>query len=229
MFFLKKVIFILLCSSMQLFGQDRPIAISLGTVCPVAFVLREKNIRTVAYPFDWVVVPFYGLYRTLEHDFDNFILKKNLIVQIGPNFDGVVDTDTYFVFFHDFPILNDVSEQEDTVKTGKIIENFLDFYDDINNKYQRRISRFREALSSSEKVILIRYLATKEEAILLRDLIRSKYPLLDFTLVIITDNLEHKNWNEFQIENYYIPPANVWNCQSAEWLNVFYDTKLLSD
>lgn len=229
MFFLKKYLFILLCTSLHLFGQDRPIAISLGTACPVAFVLRDIGIRTVAYPFDWVAVPFKGLYRTIENDFDNFFIKKNLDFVMGPDFDGIIDTDTQFVFFHDFPIISDNPEQEDTVRSGKILENFLDFYDDINNKYQRRIFRFREALNSSEKVILIRYLATKEEAVLLRDLIQFKYPLLDFTIVIITDNLEHKNWNEYQIENYYIPPENIWNCYSVEWLNIFYDTKLVSE
>ncbi|MBA3817073.1 MAG: hypothetical protein H0X29_11260 [Parachlamydiaceae bacterium] len=222
----KKIILFLLLFKLQLYGQNTPIAISLGTVCPVAYVLRAQNIRTVAYPFDWVVVPFDGLYQTLEKDFSNFFQKKNLTMYVGPEFDGIIDVESNFVFFHDFPILNRI--RKDDVESGKIPSNFMDFYDEVYDKYLRRIYRFSNALNSFEKVILIRYLATKNEAILLRDLFLSKYPLLDFILVIINDDVENRiYWDENLILNYYMPPANLWNSNSEDWLNIFYETKLL--
>lgn len=215
-------------ATFNLYGQNKPITISLGTVCPIAYVLRDLKIRTVAYPFDWLAVPFDGLYKTLNEDFEHFFLKENLIITSTSELDGIMDLYTGITFFHDFPTKAHGILEEDSLESGKIVDNFLDYYDDARKKYNRRITRFQAALNSSQKVILIRYLSTKEEAILLRNLIQLKYPSLNFTLVIINDEKgDNSLWDELNIQRYFIPLQNIWNSKSLEWLYVLNDLNLL--
>jgi hypothetical protein len=79
--------------------------VPLGIDCSLANYFRDKNIRTEAYPFDWVV-SYHGIDILLENEFKNFF----------PN-EGENSTD-YIRFMHDkFP--------EDILKYKKRIDRFL--------------------------------------------------------------------------------------------------------
>ena len=88
--------------------------VSLGIDCSLANYFRDKNIRTEAYPFDWVV-SYYGLDILLENKFDNFF----------PN-EGESSTD-YIRFMHDsFP--------KDITKYERRIERIFKLIDSVDDE-----------------------------------------------------------------------------------------------
>jgi hypothetical protein len=210
--------------------EQEPVPISLGTHCVAAYMLNHHKIRTVSFPFDWLSTPFSALYSAIEDDFQNFFLKEHLLIPIEKP-SQVIDTKTGIVYTHDFPtkdVVNpDKRDGDDGYGVvGTIVDNFLDFYETINEKYLRRINRLREVLNSSRQVVFFRYECSYEEAVALRDLIKKKYPTLNFKLVII--NYYYSDpWNEELIQNYFMPAERAWDINGNEWLTIFREQNLV--
>ena len=51
---------------------------SLGSDCTVALHLRDKNLRKVAYPFDWCVTPMKSVIEMFDNGFEDFLKDDNL-------------------------------------------------------------------------------------------------------------------------------------------------------
>lgn len=181
----------------------KPVFISIGGWCVPALFLRQFKLREAAYPFDWLTTgsQFENLYKIIQNDFADFLHKENLYIDPrSPTY--VQDRATGFSIAHDFP----------TDRQHNIVPDYLDAYDTVKAKYDRRIKRFKDTLMSDGKVIFIRVDAqgqgTPQQAMLLRDLIISKYPHLDFVYIQLGYTDEYKTpWNIDHIKNYYIDPA----------------------
>lgn len=179
-------------------NADEPIIISLGARCGTASTLAILKIRTSAYPFDWLVSPFDSLCAALEDNFAHFLSNCH------PETEGIVDF-YGFHFNHDFPKDAPYKEALPSVK----------------QKYQRRIARFRNACLGPNKVIFIRAEEiSQNEAIILRDLLMRKYPLLDFTLLAINENESFERpWNLYKIKNV----CSFWN-EEMTWKRAILST-----
>lgn len=204
--------------------EEPPVGISIGGFCHLALGLKHHGIRKEAYPFDWVITPSESLIKVITEDFYNFFSFEHM--------QGVTNTYTGMGFVHDFPSLNDhyypdEMPQEENRSAPENNNEYVWNY----KKYMRRIERFKKVLSSNKKVILLRSPATKEEALIMRNLFISKYPLLNFTLVIVNhDPAIHEGpWNEERILNYYVPHDQFFKIEfnGPEWMQVFVDTKLI--
>lgn len=179
--------------------QNKPLFISLGSWCVPALIMRQFGLRHAAYPFDWNACgSFDDFYTNLKNDFKDFLLKENLVwTPAAPTI--VHDNGSKIAFFHDFPILGNGNHN--------IAPNFLDAYPSIKDKYNRRITRFRETLSSASPVIFIRIDAAgnRTQTIRLRDLIALQYPHLEFLIIQLGATAEYKQpWNLDRIINFYI-------------------------
>lgn len=215
------------------YASEKPIIISLGSNCHIASEFRWNGIRQEAYPFDWNLTPFQTLYRILEEDFALFLEEDLLFLR--SDLLGVVNSHYGIQFMHDFPnhnplvapnlqigLLDDYDMSENA-----ICANFLEYLGPIRDKYNRRIQRFRNALSGTEKVIFFRYHDdefTKDQALSLFSLIAAKYPNLDFTLVACTGSLNPiENWGIPRIKHYYT------GMNRELWANVFRACGVLED
>jgi hypothetical protein len=162
------------------------VAISLGGWCAVAYQLGEHGYRTVSYPFDWIVTPVSALLHLLKHDFDGFLDRGDLWRADGQTY---IENSLGLKFFHDF----------------HLTESFLSEYESVKEKYDRRTARFREVLDSVDRVAFVRVELSRPEAEQLRDLIRRKYPRLEFLLVVINrlpDGAD--DWGLDQVRNFSI-------------------------
>lgn len=177
------------------------LAIPLGVNCAVASVLRHYNIRTQSLPFDWIISEHEGICKILNEDFAHFLNPENLY--IDPS--GLFVVDSYYntKFLHDFPFV-DIH-----TRNRRIDDNFMEYWEEINAKYLRRIRRFQkiiqDAMKDGEKVFFIRegYI-TKNQAIEIQTILRKCYPSLDFELIIFTyDTKEDYAWNVPGIINRY--------------------------
>ena len=188
----------------QLWSHQDSVIISLGRRCDVAHHLRNFKLREEAFPFDWIILPFDSLCSLLLNDFEDFLDKDNLCFKNGPYADDygffkvrsyphVYDTKYQILFRNDFP-LN---------------KNFMSEYDEIMEKFQRRIKRLYDTLQSEKFVYFIRRVITKEQARLFTRIIEEKFPNLDFVLVALDSTEEIKDdWALPRVINYYISISN---------------------
>ena len=233
---LRKISFCLIIFFPSISFGER-IIISLGIRCDSAIQLREYfsrhyNLRDAAYPFDWLISPFDGLYKCLEEDFKNFLRPDALsLYNHHPGIMGVQDNYYGFQFIHDFPPSSidhlQISELEENPPfMGFISPNFLDYLATVQEKYARRIERFRHVLSGPHEIFFIRTTITKEQAISLHSLFRRKYPNLNFTLVAIDNTDEIRiPWGIPGIRNAYI--VNTFVEGSSEWEKLFRELGLI--
>jgi hypothetical protein len=189
--------------------QQRPlsrrydVAISLGERCEVAHQLNEHGYRTLSYPFDWIITPFSALCQLLERDFASFLNRDDL--RLPEECPCIVDS-MGLNFYHDFPIT----------------ESFLSEYEPVKEKYDRRIARFREVLESGDRVAFVRMELSRDEAQQLRDLIRRKFPGLDFVLIAVNERPhEMEEWGLDQVRNFSIEGVEGWYGNTAAYGEVF--------
>lgn len=108
--------------------------ISLGGYCGVAASMAKYGLRSFSGPFDWLISEFENVLRCIERDFDEFLLKDNLIEDKKVKM--FTDRLYNFKFWHEISL------------------GLCEEYDMIYDKYMRRIKRFREEIK--EKTLFIR-------------------------------------------------------------------------
>ncbi len=144
------------------------VAISLGGCCQTAYQLARNNYRGPAYPFDWITTTVPAIHKMLETDFVGWMEKDSFTL----HGDHALDNMYGCKFLHDFRLAP---------------ETFLNDFQIIYDRYQRRIERLRRLFESRERVLLIRREGGKEETDSLRLLIKSLYPRLKFKLAVLNE------------------------------------------
>lgn len=180
------------------FLNQNPLVVSLGGDCQVALNLRTNGVRGLAYPFDWINSPeFESIIAIIEDDF-KYWLEPSFLEHSG---NKILNRYYNIKFAHDFPTSADLSNLSAEGFEGvcRIVDDFYNYLPLAEEKYNRRIKRFRELLESSSPIIFIRAYATPNSASQFVDLIKSKYPNLKFLLVILNDSDEYNF--DWKIEN----------------------------
>lgn len=210
-------------------------AISLGPDCQVAGQLRIANIRTQAFPFDWMAThSFEGVFKVLQEDFKHF-LNKNFLVKDTDQI-RVLNTHYNILFVHDFPTVENPVVNEFNY-ASKIPDNFLDYVDEVKKKFDRRITRVRDLLRSiNHKLLLIRTSLLPNQALTLSNFLTKNYPKLNYTIVSVHNNPNlNYNWKIKGVKNFYVtklasgtePGAGNYFAPS-EWQKVFRSLKILN-
>lgn len=207
--------------------MQKNVIISLGYRCQPAMQLRFNNLRFLAYPFDWLITPFESMYELINNDFQDFMLKENLVYRrnflysddngafVSKIYTHIWEKKYNVIFRHDFP-LN---------------AKFMEKYSEVLEKYSRRIQRFLGELNSNKHIYFIRQSITKKEATKLVNLLTTKFSGLKFTLVAIDSSEEIKSpWNIEHVKNYYmpIPTPYLRDGNNLLWTNLFKNLGLLS-
>ncbi len=207
-------------------GPDKPIIISLGFQCQVASQLKKHNLRYEAFPLDWVRTSFHGLCQLLQDDFKDYVNPKYLV--LDPEKEYVHNTKYDVHFTHDFPR-----------EKGLIVPHWPNSLTRVSDMYQRRIKRFYEALTQqSVPVYLIRARSiskyeqkelSKQDVIMLRDLLLLKFPLSKWTLVIIDESEEIKQpWHINRVKNFYLKQPLTILGYKKDWSQIFTALGLIS-
>jgi len=204
--------------------------ISLGEVCTTAAALEAFGLRNTAYPFDWTISQYQSLCDILRNDFQDFLNPDYFSIRLDNH--GIINK-YGLVFVHDFPTIHtsDDLENKDLINEAELDPNWVNFLPEIQKKYARRIQRFHDICMSDKKIYFIRHrgIETQEQACILRNILQTTYPHLDFTLVIIGHNESFAaQWEEKNIKNYYLNDTAVWN-DVAEWKKIFIDLGLYNN
>lgn len=161
------------------------IFVSLGCNCWPAQALRMHGFRDIAFPFDWLITKDNdGLVKCLDENFEHFLDAASFQKY------GKIDVDNInynFRFTHDWPHKNEHWTQQ----------KYLEQLNFIKNKYTRRITRFFDINNFPGKVFFIRSFELRSDykaepgwnthnVKKLHDALKRLFPLVDFTLVIIS-------------------------------------------
>lgn len=184
---LKILLILFACSRLSFAEQINPppLFVSLGCYCTIAEQLRANNLRTTAYPFDWLLSEDNDKFiQILDEDF-YFYTDENFFIQ-GPGDGAVTNTKYDIKFMHDWPFQNNETSPERELQHIRYIQE----------KYDRRINRFRLLREYKGKVIFIRtlwpnslqknYVKFYNRKISnLKNALDRYFPELDFELVIV--------------------------------------------
>lgn len=140
------------------------IIIPIGVDCRITFALRDNQMRTCSWPFDWVVT-YNGVTDILKDNFANYLPKdKNLICN-----------NTYFIH-NTFP--------NDTETMQRRIQRFL--Y--LLNTTKDEIIFFRSGHSIKHHKESLDFNVTLKNDLLdveeLHDYLKTKYPHLKFKIIV---------------------------------------------
>ena len=109
--------------------------LSLGQDCIPAVSLRNLGLRKEAYPFDWVLLHNDALITFLSNDFQDY--HTNLAM----NWNRWIKNTKYEVEFpHDYDTTTD--------------EGWREQIQSVNEKYNRRIDRFRDLMKKDTPLIV---------------------------------------------------------------------------
>jgi hypothetical protein len=167
-----------------------PLYVSLGSICAPASMLREAGVRRAAFPFDWMIsVDGEKLIELLENNFLNFLDQKYLKPFMN---NGILLQNYYHMEF---------SHEGDWHNYNRVQK--IEKLQNLTDKFQRRITRFRNLNNYSGKVVFIRVAwplsvhpnyafadkgnleISKEYALRLRNALKKLLPNLNFHLVIM--------------------------------------------
>ena len=182
--------------------------LSIGYDCSPAAALRGLGLRTVALPFDWVESNVDALEKCIGDRFSQY--HKGL--HLNETKTRVIDS-YGFQFPHDYPTMD--SEMEEVgecnfEESGKrIVENWMDYYDIVKAKYDRRINRFVAVLLDPRPIIVLcRYLPAEVLRIqrILTTAFQKKniyfvnaYPTIYETPYLLNINPDVHTWNDSEI------------------------------
>jgi hypothetical protein len=198
--------------------KKNSIFISLGMNCGPAINFEKNKITEAFFPFDWAISEFSSIYKALKSDFKDFLKLENLVVtpRALPLVNhGVFDKGYRINFIHDFK--NDSTPLYD--------------YEQVRDKYYRRIDRFYRALKLGKHIYFFRTKIKKQEAIKLNNLIQKKFPKIKYTLVVMNDTPEFKRaWNIKNVKHFFIKDVHQAVAQHTRgkngWDNVFKKLKV---
>jgi hypothetical protein len=115
-------------------------------------------------------------------------------------------------------------------KTDKNTLTYLGGYAEVKEKYDRRIQRFLEKLSTGQRILFIRTEASFEEAAEL-EAILSGMIANDFKILVINhtdvDHLVEKSWSLQRVCAIELPNHDKWNANNHYWKMILADITLL--
>lgn len=121
------------------------VAFAIGSACTCTEQLRKAGLQYEAFPFDWVGrLDVRERVAVARDGFARMLSSPESLVAAGAEPDDgrhwhLIDRETGFAFFHDFPAGRPVAES----------------FASVAEKYARRAARFRRRLSAARRALIV--------------------------------------------------------------------------
>lgn len=194
---------------------------SLGDLCLAALQLRKNNLRPFAGPLDWMSSPSLpSVSLLLKNQFNGYMDKSNLMpigystgVDSTEQYLCVTDTGYQIVSSHDF-------------KASKNTFTNLATYPEVKAKFDRRVKKFLDILSTGKRILFIRTEGTFEEILQLESVL-SQLVKNDFHILLVnhtdTNDLIEKDWPVESVCAIELPDVEKWQGNDEYWRSIFKD------
>jgi len=199
-----------------------PKYIPLGSNCVVAYQLNKLGLRTEAYPFDWVqLINFQTIIDLLSdkftgfYDLDNYTIKKKsdkYKLEKNGNISGemftrpiVINTKYKILMPHDFVSFDD--------------------YNDVINKYKRRINRFYNTIKTENDICFVvnipnKKFITEEQVDIFTKLIKTINPEINIHIKGIYNGNKTFNISNIDFYRYNINTVS-WEMDEIDWSFIY--------
>ncbi|UAY71691.1 DUF1796 family putative cysteine peptidase [Bacillus paralicheniformis] len=195
---------------------------SLGHLCLAAIQLRNNDLRPFAGPLDWVTTnSLSDLNRLLRNRFTGFMNSKNIRV-IGYNTgEKKEEGSTIYVLddFYNIGSVHDFDADQNTLDQ-------LITYSEVMEKYNRRINRFLEKVSTGNRILFVRtegegsFKEAQELELVLSDLVQH-----DFNVLLVkhskVNGIVEKNWPLEKTCTVELPNKEIWESNNDLWASLF--------
>ena len=236
--------------------MENNIIINIGYNCSSNDILKKFNLQTFSYPFDYKLIYELSLINCLKYDFIDFmnesyftlfldkecpVNKYGIVLnhifpfeETNENIDNYFSTDEienklnlkFSNLVPDHKIESYNYNLHNHSKPRILSKNYLDILPELKIKYNRRINRFREAMTSNKNIYLFRNeKISKESYIEIYNILIERYPNINLKIIVISkyDEKIKENWNHTNILNYFINKDN----EDEEINNIFRSIGLL--
>lgn len=193
---------------------------SLGDLCLTSIQLKKHGLRPYSGVFDWAATPTLSKVNfMLKNRFAQFMQLEHLRT-IGPASDTMlcVADDYYdFVSNHDFELT-------------KNSMTYLGSYNEVMEKYNRRISRFLYAMNTAKRILFVRTEGdlgdVMELQATLRDLVKN-----DFSILVINhedvSGIVEKHWPLPHVYSVAFPNSvDKWEGNNELWSEILQGISL---
>lgn len=191
---------------------------SLGDLCLASIQLKKHNLRPYSGVLDWMAsLQLSDVNRLLENRFVGFMEYENLRI-IGYADDCIcVSDDGYnMVSNHDF------GRDKNTLQ-------YLGSYDEVIQKYERRIQRFLTKMKTAKRILFVRTEGTLGDAADLQDTL-SKLVKHDFSILLINHTpvtgIVEKSWPLEKVCSIEFPNTDKWEGNHDLWEEVLSGIRL---
>lgn len=191
---------------------------SLGDLCLGSIQLKKNNLRPYSGVLDWMASPqLSDINRLLENRFVGFMDYENLrIIGYADDCICVADDGYNIVSNHDF------GRDKNTLQ-------YLGSYDEVMQKYERRIQRFLSKMKTAKRILFVRTEGTLGDAADLQDIL-SKLVKHDFSILLINHTpvtgIVEKNWPLEKVCSIEFPNTDKWEGNHELWEEVLSGIRL---
>lgn len=187
---------------------------SLGNNCLPAIQLERNGLRPYSGPLDWLAFKqIADLNRMLLNRFEGFMDYDHLRVEsrVSERLFLVEDNYYHLYFNHDFFTHNNTETQ-------------LLAYPEVKAKYDRRVNRFLEKISTS-KLTLFVHTGSTLEGIRTLDSVLSQIVAHDYRLLLVNHaavpGIVDSHSPLDKVCSLLIPDGEVWNGNNRHWSRIF--------
>lgn len=195
---------------------------SLGDLCLSSIQLENNNLRPYAGVLDWLASPnMDDVCQLLSNRFAGFMELENL--RIGGATDTgmiwVTDDAYYMISSHDF-------------EADKNSLTHLATYPEVKAKYDRRIQRFLNKISTCQRILFVRTEATFEEAKQLQQVLMNIVKH-DFRVLLVNhtqvSGMKELDWPLEKVCALEMSDLDKWTGNDAHWKEVFKGIHYVKD
>lgn len=171
--------------------QQYDLIFSIGEACSCTSALRRADLQLKSYPLDWLFgSDFIGRCKIVASRFNRFIEKNDLEYTYS---ERSISCDAYHNKYNDLTFNHDFAAGRPLNET----------YQDVSEKYARRISRLLETIDKSQRILLV-YIETpvknhdvvdNDDLIRGRRIIADAFPNTDIDLLYFS-NSDNKKQTE---------------------------------
>lgn len=203
--------------------------VSIGGACNVARSARHNNLRTAAYPLDWMIVSVEALIAGFKDDFDNILDSE----QLRESDDKKSVIDGYgLIYIHDFPTVRypEAPLDGEIMPVHHLLPNWRDSIPVVKAKFKRRLNRLLTLLRTGQPVALVRYNEMgPAQAKKFIALLKKKYPNARVVLAVIGTTPDFKEqWKIPHVHNFYIDQEEFRAWDGAAWSKTMHTIASLS-
>lgn len=198
--------------------------VSIGGACNVARAARHNNLRTTAYPLDWMIVSLDALIAAFQDDFAHILVSE----QMCESDDKKSVIDGYgLIYIHDFPTVKNtiVPEDGEIMPVHQLLPNWRDCISVVKAKFQRRLNRLLTLLHTGQPVALVQYGEMGSmQAEQFVGLLKQKFPNAKVALAVIGATSEFRqSWDISHVHNFYIDQEEFRVWDGLAWASVMHE------